>query len=101
MRQNYHQLSIVAREQSAWYIDRAARYCNRLVQIESAPVCRERRVRRGVLGGVPAVENEEAIIELRAMSCQPVADSIQARFGSRSYAAGLQLRNESFAHLSF
>src|SRR5581483_9241873 len=32
---------------------------------------------------------------------KPAADSIQARFGSRSHAAGLQLLNESFAHLSF
>ena len=101
MRQNDHQLSIVAREQPAWYIDRAARYCDGLVEIESAPVCGERRVGRRILGWLPAVENQEAILELRAMSRQPVADSIQARFGSRSYAAGLQLRNESFAHLSF
>src|SRR5262249_43523815 len=37
----------------------------------------------------------------RAMSRQTVADCIQARFGSRSYAAGLQLRDESFSDLGF
>src|SRR5262245_23414734 len=101
MRQNDHQLSIVARKQPAGYIDRTARYCDGFVEIESAPVCGERRVGRCVLGWLPALENQEAILELRAMSRQPVADSIQARLGNRSYAAGLQLRNESFAHLSF
>src|SRR5262249_49465061 len=71
------------------------------VEIEPAPVCGERRVGRRVLGWLPAVENQEAILELRAMSRQPAADSIQARFRGRSYAAGLELRNESFAHLGF
>src|ERR687896_739795 len=101
MGQNGRQLSIVAREQPAWHIDRTARYCDGFVEVESAPVCGERRVRRRILGWLPAVENQEAMLELRAVSRQPVADSIQARFGSRGYAAGLQLRNESLAHLSF
>src|SRR4051812_41248375 len=101
MRQNDHQLSLVAREQAAWHIDRTAGYCDGLIEIQSAPVCGKRRVGRCVLGWLSAVENQEAILELRAMSRQPVADSIQARFRSRGYAAGLQLRNESFAHLSF
>src|SRR5688572_24068425 len=101
MRQNDHQLSIVARKQPAWYIDRTARYCDGFVEIESAPVCGERGVGGRILGWLPAVENQEAILELRAVSRQPVADSIQARLGSRGYAGGLQLRNESFAHLSF
>src|SRR5688572_9670361 len=101
MGQNGRQLSIVAREQPAWHINRTARYCDGFVKVESAPVCGERRVGRRILGWVPAVENQEAMLELWAMSRQPVADSIQARFGSRGYAAGLQLRDESFAHLGF
>src|SRR3954452_12035053 len=101
MRQNDRQLSIVAREQPAWNIDRTARDCDGLVEVESAPVCGERRVGRCVLGWLSAVENQEAILELWAMSRQPVADSIQARFRSRCYAARLQLRNESFAYLRF
>src|SRR5688500_18118877 len=101
MRQDDHQLSIVAREQPAWYIDRTARYRDRFVEIQPAPVRRERRVGRRILGWLPAVKNKKAILELGAVSRQPVADSLQARFGSRGYAAGLQLRNETFAHLSF
>src|SRR5687768_14494784 len=101
MRQNGHQLSIVAREQPAWYVDRTARYCDGFVEIESAPVRGKRRVGRRILGWLPAVANQEAVLEPRAMRRQPAADSLQARFGSRGHAAGLQLRNESFAHLSF
>src|SRR5690348_867634 len=101
MRQNDRQLSIIAPEQTAWHIDRAARYCNGLVELEPAPVCGKRRVGRRILGWLAAIENEEPILEVRAMSGQSVGNLIQAWFGTRSDAAGLQLGTESFAHLGF
>jgi hypothetical protein len=94
------QLSIVARQQSARYEDHASRYCDGFVELEPAPVCRECSRGRRVLRWLAAVESQEAIPELWAMSRQACADTIEARFGSCS-DVGLQLFHEPFPYLSF
>ena len=99
MGQDGGQLGIVARQQWTRNENRAARHRNSLVELEPAPVCRKRRRGRRVLGWLAAVENEEAIVELWAMSRQAVADLVKARFGGRS-DVGLQLRGEPLTHPS-
>src|SRR5690348_1241195 len=83
----------VARQQCTRNENHAARYCDSLVELEPTPVCRKRRRECRVLGRLAAVENEEAIGELWAMSRQAVTDLVKARFGRRSHV-GLQLRGE-------
>ena len=67
--------------------------------MEPAPVCRKRRRGRRVWGWLAALENEEAVAELWALSRQAVADLVKARFGGR-YDVGLQLGCEPLTHPS-
>ena len=100
MGQDGGQLGIVARQQPAWHEDRPARYCDGLVELEPSPVCGERRGGRRVLemaGRRRKRRSDTGTAGLRA--AKPVADRIEARFGSRG-DVGLQLRGEPFAHLA-
>ena len=96
--QDNGQLRVVAGEQAARDEDHAPCDGDGLVEVKPAPVSGKGRGGCGISGGLAAIENEEAILELRAQRGERAADAVQARFWDGG-DVGLELRGESFSHL--